>query len=448
MILINEKEIFDYGSKKLLVNYLTGACDIINSDVANIINNPNKINDKCEFKEELMRRGYIFENEEEYAQFIKTLDNQINEIEKKTAPNFLLIPSYNCNLKCSYCFEQKYDHTKSSKIDNWISYAFQFIDNQVKHFCDYNRLNVLPKDIIITLMGGEPLLIENLRDIEEIIDKLEQRGYSYNIITNGYHVEHFISIFSKYKPQAIQITLDGTKEIHDSRRMNKLGEGSFDKIVSNIHYLIDMKILVHIRMNIDRSNINSLKEFCDKLDSEFGDSKYLKYYIYPIQDGGCLAEDIIIDEVECIKAINTIKSCNIKTNKVHCVFHGSSFIDSVIKNSPIKFKSRNCAANKSQYILDSMGNVYKCWFGVGNEKFSIGSYYKENGLNENKDKVWKNRTTSNISKCSKCKYRYICGGGCLSHVYNQDKDILNPRCIDYHNILKEQFRSIIKSGEN
>ena len=60
-----------------------------------------------------------------------------------------------------------------------------------------------------------------------------------------------------------------------------------------------------------------------------------------------------------------------KIEKFKFMFHGSELIDSIENNKKMKYKMYNCSAQNNQYIFDYKGNIYKCWFGVGNNKYAI-----------------------------------------------------------------------------
>lgn len=88
----------------------------------------------------LLDRGYVFENKKKYEEYIQNLDTKISIKEKEIVPNFLLIPSYECNFKCSYCYEQKYNHSIYKKNRQWIKYAFEFIDNLANKYLNCNKM--------------------------------------------------------------------------------------------------------------------------------------------------------------------------------------------------------------------------------------------------------------------------------------------------------------------
>ena len=191
-------------------------------------------------------------------------------------------------MSCPYCFEKKYDICNYNYENNlWIDKVFENIDNIVRDYKKNNEQYYNSKNIEVTLMGGEPLLERNKSIISVIVQKIKDRGFSYDVVSNGVCIDEYMDIFLNYKPKYIQITLDGTKEYHDKRRVFKSGKGTFNRIIHNIQQLSKYKINVTIRLNLDIDNIDNLEEFIRYIEDFYKNNNYVYPYIYPVQDGGC-----------------------------------------------------------------------------------------------------------------------------------------------------------------
>ena len=131
MFLIKEIEFIDYNENEIImINLINGATDIIEKDIyINIINNEFDNIDE-EIVNCMLERKYLFKNESEYNKFIEQLDNKLEELEKKATPNFLVVPSYACNLQCIYCYEQTYMIKGTTDIDpiKMVDLQFDRID--------------------------------------------------------------------------------------------------------------------------------------------------------------------------------------------------------------------------------------------------------------------------------------------------------------------------------
>lgn len=84
----------------------------------------------------MLERRYLFKTENEYNKFIEKLDNRIEMLEKSAIPNFLVVPSYVCNLHCIYCYEQTYMIKGTTDIDpiKMVDVQFDRIDKIMKTY--------------------------------------------------------------------------------------------------------------------------------------------------------------------------------------------------------------------------------------------------------------------------------------------------------------------------
>lgn len=439
MFFIKESEIFKKNENEyFLVNLTNAALDIIDSDLATKIKNERYDLIDQSIINALQERKYLFKSERDYNDYIFSLNNKIKQAEKNAYPNFLLIPSYNCNLNCIYCYEHTYEMSCKNKERDLalIDLQFKLIDAIVKEGA-ISRENL--DKVRITIMGGEPLLIPNKDVIEKIIKKADEKGYSIDIVTNGVDLDSFIKIIKNDTVKNIQITLDGPKEIHDQRRIFYNGAGSFDKIMKNLKLAIENNIEVYIRVNVDNSNIDSLPKLADLFYSEFGDCKNLHPYIYLLQDGGCSGESNVVKENVGLEKIYKLQKENVNLNRFYIKSHIYPLIKSILYNEPFNPRLKHCGASGNQFILDEKLLVYKCWHGIGNETFSVGKY-DENGfkLNEKLVRNWIDRDASILPKCVDCKYRYICGTGCPAATHKKS-NLMNtklPFCSDYKKLLE------------
>lgn len=439
MFFIKECEFFKRNANEFfLVNLTNAALDIVDKEIVHRIKN----NEFDKIDEPIIRvlfdRKYLFKDEDDYRDYIRRLDNKIRLAEKNAIPNFLLIPSYNCNLNCIYCYEHTYEMSCKNKERDMslVDLQYKLIDQIVQELrVQRNDVN----QVRVTIMGGEPLLIPNKSVINKIINEAKKRGYTIDIVTNGVDLDKFIDIISDETVRNIQITLDGPKEIHDQRRIFYNGAGSFDKIMQNLEIALKRRINVYIRVNVDKTNINYLPQLAELFFSKFGNCENLHPYIYLLQDGGCSGENNVVKENVGLAQIYKLQKENVRLRSFYIKSHIYPIIKSMLQNEPFNPRLKHCGASGNQFILDEKLFVYKCWHGIGNEKFSVGRY-DERGLHLNEMLVnhWKDRDASIIPKCASCKYRYICGTGCPAATHKK-ADLMNtklPFCANYKELLK------------
>lgn len=184
------------------------------------------------------------------------------------ATELVIAPTMLCNFKCPYCFVK--DNLKNQLMSK------ETIDKIL------NLIKVQGNVCMVEWFGGEPSLVPDL------LEYFYHKAYENNIkiirsllITNGsFENTDIWPIIEKYITQ-IQITLDGTKDIHNERRIYKNGKGSFDKILNTLDLLYEKihegkvknNLDVIIRCNIDKNNLLdsiTLRNFIlDRYDSVF-----------------------------------------------------------------------------------------------------------------------------------------------------------------------------------
>lgn len=288
------------------------------------------------------------------------------------------------------------------------------------------------KEIFITWFGGEPLL--SFPIIEEINNKLIAANikYSSNLITNGTLLTKNIrERIAKISLNYIQITLDGNREQHDSKRFFKNNQGSFDIIMANLKGIIqETDINVNVKVNIDESNFMSYETIYLMLYDSFPneiDSKRLQIGFNKIRNrtgfsscNTCFSENRYF---EIIKLFANLKNQAKKSFKLP----QTSF--------PCMLRCIN------SLVIGPDGNIYKCLEHIDKKSTEIGNI---NQMSVSKKKVAQyafDHSPFDDPECLKCKMLPICGGGCPLDRERKEKGIINSTCP----YIKENINEIIKT---
>ena len=140
-----------------------------------------------------------------------------------------------CNLDCAYCFflskEMLYPGSRFRMADELLEeYIRQLIEAHAG----------VP-EVMVAWQGGEPTMmgVEFFRRSIELADRYLQPGQKaiYTIQTNGTLLDEEWAEFFKENDFLVGISIDGTKEIHDTYRVNKGGRGSFDQVIAGLDHL-------------------------------------------------------------------------------------------------------------------------------------------------------------------------------------------------------------------
>ncbi len=414
-------------SEFAILNPISGCFDLMNESEYNSLQKINEVTQlDSDFVSYLLERGYIFKNHEDQDTAINKAYEEFNHEISQSQVQLMLVPTYGCNLACTYCFQHGVDGrpTLISKetVDSFFEFAkTNFSKNTQKPF--------------ITLFGGEPLVNSPAQRsiIEYIIDKCAEEDYELSAVTNGYDFIEYVDILKKVKIKEIQFTLDGSKDVHDLRRGTANKKGTFDRIIEGIEAAVENNMPVNLRSVVDTENINDILNLAQFLDEKGWldlSSELFKTQIgrnYELFE--CYAKpQHLMTQVELWGEFAHLS----KTYPILSKFHRPDFkgIRHLVDTGEMYMASFDtCPACKTEWVFDLYGNIYGCTASCGREEYLLGTFWPEVDLNSDAINTWKKRDVKSIPKCRDCKYDVICGGGCGIVAANQNnREILSPDC--------------------
>ncbi|MHB8140754.1 MAG: radical SAM protein [Vulcanimicrobiaceae bacterium] len=374
----------------------------------------------------LVKRGYLTEKpRDDEVTFFTSIVSRLHETRRRAAPHFVIMPTYDCNLRCHYCFQ---DHmrtdprfhgllrTMSRDMADRIMAAFPFIEPE---YHTYNTTGPLQRQF--TFFGGEPLLASS-RPIVEYIMRSQQRqcSASFSAITNGTELEAYEDLLGPENLSKLQITIDGPEATHDQRRVYPDRTGSFSGISQNVYLALHKGANLQIRVNVDRNSFDSLIELADMfIDKGWADDPNFHAYLAPIQDYSGLknagTRPDFFNYWELSEMLRKLHEREPKT-RVFARVDGSlrDRVRAVFKSQgPIEARTAFCGAHVSMYLFDAFGDIYACWDRTGDRNLRIGTVNEDgtvtiNGFGES----WRSRSVVSNATCRQCRYALHCGGGC------------------------------------
>lgn len=369
---------------------------------------------------QMVSRGYIVEDAfDEEAERNRLIQKLVAKTAKKmdSCKNVCIIPTYDCNFSCPYCYEQKVRGTKRmsrAQVDK--IFAINGDDIQC-----------------ISFFGGEPLLPANMEIVNYVISKAPQASYS--MITNGYYLEEYFNIFCNLRILNIQVTLDGPREVHNKTRKLKNGNGTFDKIMNGIKLYAEHKIPITVRMNITPANIQSCKVLKEYIYS-FPWAEMIKIEMQPVfqvevNSKNSLIEDMLLEDKKSLHKNELLKRQSPLANLLY-------------NGLPLRPIIKSCDADNLFRYYDPEGNVYSCILAVGNPQKRIGTYGNASGNYVLESNSMLTRNISTIPDCIKCKYALICGGGCPNAIPDNMDMQSTPNCSYFMNEIKNEIPAIYK----
>lgn len=398
-----------------LVNVLSGQADILEPAEAARYKNREVMTDKT-----YIEKGYVVAPKEEEQRFRSSYLDFIDERDSDEVQLFF-VPWYTCNFACSYCFQDEYTNPDERVKPEVIDAFFSYIDQK---FADRRKY--------ITIFGGEPLLDTPAHKavIEKLIEGANQRKLDIAVVTNGYNLAAFIDTLKKARIREIQVTVDGTKDVHDIRRMLKGGKGTFENISNGVNLALQNNMPVNMRMIVDKDNVDNLPDLARFAIAEgwtksplFKTALGRNYELHHCQTNN----KRLFSRIGLYQQIYKL----VKENPEILEFHKPAFSIAkfIFENGELPnplFDS--CSGTKTEWAFDYSGSIYSCTATVGNKGDELGTYYPQVKLNQHLIDEWEERDVLAIEKCRSCAVQLACGGGCASIAKNQTGQLHAPDC--------------------
>ena len=297
-----------------------------------------------------------------------------------------IAPTLDCNFRCKYCFET---HPKGKMSSETQAALIKFVESRY---------------------GGEPLLAKEIiwSLSEKFLELCEKFSSDYDafIVTNASLLENLdVEQFKRYKISGAQITIDGVREIHDSRRRSVTNESTFDKLIDRVNLLLNENLSAVVRINIDKENIDRVEEFLDVLAERIDKREDLKIDFGQVSPFTDICKSI---ESDCY---NNAQFADIMIPLYEKVLERGFTVNKMIVY-PVPRVNFCCADYVNSFVVDNLGEIYRCWNHVGNLKMSSGNV---NNLSEEFGKnylSWIQWNPIRHPKCGKCVCLPLCMGGC------------------------------------
>lgn len=432
----------DGGDVGLLVNGMSGAIDIVGTQVLNWFKGLEPVEQtRNELVNVLARRGHLWDPEQgdETLRFRALVEALHRQRLATTINSFWVIPTYKCNLRCYYCFQGHELHRGEglAVTDMSPEHATAMID-AFDSVGGPGPMVTDGKGRYITLFGGEPLMNSTRGTVEAIVQKARAKGYRVGAVTNGVELTSFEHLLGPNEIRWVQITLDGLAEYNEKRRLPTTGTG-FDRIVAGISLALDRGVQVSVRTNADRKLANLVVELESwAADRGWTKHKNFSWYMTPTEThhNPSLGK-VTIPMSDLIRTVRQKGNGTIRVpyrGKFHRLFR------SLAQNGIAEhFETSSCGAHTNMYFFDPRGLVYACAEQVGNPDAAIGTYTAKGiCLDSEKASLWTSRHIGNMPTCSSCANAAFCGGGCANAAQLETADFFGPRC---HGI-KDAFQDV------
>jgi radical SAM protein with 4Fe4S-binding SPASM domain len=323
--------------------------------------------------------------------FFSDFNSTISKLGKVYPPNYVLWDcTRKCNLNCVHCGASKEKYDKELTTEQIKSVIKQLADFKIRFFA---------------VTGGEPL---TRQDLFEVLSCANSLGIKTGIATNGFLIDEKNSKkIREAKISSVQISLDGTEKTHNKIRRNP---SSFQKAVNAIKILKELKIpIVSVATTITPLNIEELDEL-KKLLQSLKINFWRIGVIMPI--GRAESNELLLNSSQLKRLLEWVKDNSSKRLQIK-IGENLPFLaeyEKKIRNVPLI-----CPIGFTACCIGTSGFVRGCPEQPDTPKFREGSILEKSFLDiwKNGFKRYRNREILKTDlKCSKCKNKNDCFGGC------------------------------------
>lgn len=382
-----------YKGKVIVANSVSGGALSLNEEYAKQFHALKTSSDDVhtDLVKELIKGGMLVDDDcDEYKTLL--LKSRIARFSSSSL-SLTIAPTMACNFSCPYCYEKGQAYTTMS-------------DRVKESLCEFVKQE-FPSigNLAVSWYGGEPLLcVDRIEDLTAGLKRAIPDGCAYaaTIVTNGYLLTGEVADrLISCGVNSAQITIDGSKANHDARRTLHGGAPTYDVIMHNIQNCAD-KINVTVRVNVDSTNVRDVYELLDRFEAD-GLQQKVAVYLALVDN----INETCPNDIHCMSVQEfSSDEMNFLHELVRRGFHVQLF---PACNLPI------CGAvTLNSYVVDPIGDLYKCWDEIGMRERRIGSV-ADGGVSMNKRLVHWLSYEPLDQECGSCFAFPVCLGGCPHH---------------------------------
>ncbi len=384
----------------ILYNSYTGAISVVTEEekktVLQALKRSGIDRDLLPIEKTLAECGFLVSeqvNEEKRAQFLH------QTLHRTDAMHLIVLPTEACNFRCTYCYQ---DFSRGNMSRDVINGLKRFLEKKIPRL----------EHLTVSWFGGEPLLAYDIiaELSEAIVEWTDRHGviYQAEMSTNGYYLsKETLKTLLKYKVNRFMVTLDGSKDVHDSRRALTNQGPTYETIINHLKDIqtLDDSFEIYIRINFDEDNLSHIPHFLEELAGYFaGDSRF-QIFCRPVgRWGGANDERLPI----CDHRTAETKIWEFTEWGINRGLNMSSIIESMLMPT-----GAVCyAAKPHSFVIGANGQVYKCTCFLDEQYNHVGRLHADGTMDIDFDKLalWVTSGEEQDENCQACFFRPACQG--------------------------------------
>lgn len=332
--------------------------------------------------------------------------------------------AHTCNLNCDYCFasQGKYHGERAVMSFEVGKRALDFlIENSGTR-----------RNLEVDFFGGEPLMnwdvVKQLVEYARSVEKQHNKNFRFTLTTNGLLIDDDVIDFANREMSNVVLSLDGRKEIHDLKRVDYVGNGSYDRIVPKFQKLVKARggKNYYMRGTFTHANPDFTKDIFHM--TELG---FTELSMEPVV---CKADDpaaLTPEDMEIVKEQYEILAKEmIKRKKEGNGFTFYHYMIDLTEGPCVYKRISGCGSGTEYMAVTPWGDLYPCHQFVGEESYKLGDIW--NGVtNDALRNDFRSCNAYSREECKTCWAKLYCSGGCAANAYHASgtiRGIYEPGC--------------------
>lgn len=277
--------------------------------------------------------------------------------------------AHTCNLSCEYCFASQGQYHGESAL---MSYK---VGKQALDFLVANSGS--RRNLEVDFFGGEPLMnwdvVKQLVSYARELEKTHDKRFRFTLTTNGVLLDDEVIEYANKEFYNVVLSLDGRKEIHDKRRVDYNGRGSYDLIVPKFKKLVESRGQTgyYMRGTFTHDNIRFTDDTFHMADLGFTQLS-MEPVVSPAGTSYALTEEdlpILKEQYEILAKEMLQRN---REGRGFTFYH--YMLD--LSHGPCIYKRiAGCGSGNEYFAVTPTGDLYPCHQFVGDDAYKMGNVF-------------------------------------------------------------------------
>lgn len=357
-----------------------------------------------------------------------------------------------CNLACRYCFYL-------DKAELYPGSPMRMPEEVLQAYIKQYLHSQHGDEVTVAWQGGEPTLmgLEFFRRSVELVKKYRRAGQRvlYSMQTNGTMLDDAWCDFFKRNDFLVGLSMDGTRAMHNTYRVNKGGQGSFTQVLRAWELLQMHRVETNILCAVHTANADQPKMLYHYLRDSLG-ARFIQFI--PIVERVQPLEATTVDGMGIQQSEEVVSPRSVKTQQFgrflidifdEWVQHdvGTVFIQAfdAALASWCRLPSSLCVFQEvcgRSLVLEHNGDLYSCDHFV-DQSHRLGNILErplpELVKSAQQRQFGRDKSDRLPAACLKCEVLFACHGECPRNRFVRTTDRvegLNYLCTGYNAFFK------------